>query len=121
MKRSARASDAVQIEVFGEACGSDGYATPAEARTIARHLRTRPGNRVLDLGTGGGWPGLRIAEITGAHAILTDVPRNGLMDALKRARSGGSAATCTAVVASGHALPFRGSSFDAIAHTDVMC
>ena len=85
MKTSTTATDAVQIDVFGEACGSDGYTTPAEARAMARHLRVKPGARVLDIGSGAGWPGLRVAEITGAHAVLTDVPRDGLVRATERA------------------------------------
>jgi cyclopropane fatty-acyl-phospholipid synthase-like methyltransferase len=121
MKSSAKASDAVQIDVFGEACGSDGYTTPAEVRVMARHLGVKPGERVLDVGSGAGWPGLRVAEITGAHAVLTDVPRAGLASALERARSAGLAARCTAALASGHALPFRAGAMDAIVHADVMC
>ena len=113
------AAVAVEIEVFGEACGIDGYTTPAEARTIARALRLRPGQRALDLGSGRGWPGVRIAELSGAHVVLSDLPRDGLVSALQRA--GTLDVRCSAVVASADALPFRAGMFDAIVHTDVLC
>lgn len=111
----------MQIDVFGEPCGSDGYTAPAEARAIARMLRLRPGQRFLDLGSGRGWPGVRIAELTGAKAVLSDVPRDGLIAALRAARRIRPAPQLSAVAASAEALPFCDGVLDAIVHTDVMC
>lgn len=120
--RSRRtAVDAVQVEVFGEACGSDGYTTPAEARSLARRLRLRKDARVLDIGTGSGWPGVRVAELSAARVILTDVPVAGVAKALERSARTAIADRCEAALASGEALPFRDASFDGIVHADVLC
>jgi ubiquinone/menaquinone biosynthesis C-methylase UbiE len=112
---------AVERDVFREACGSEGYLTTAQASTLARALRVTKQQLVLDLGSGRGWPGRRIAEITGCDVVFADLPRRELLDALARSSREGLSARTNAVVADGAALPFRSRSFDAIVHADVMC
>ncbi len=121
MPRKASAKDDVERDVFGEACGSEGYLTVGEARALARALRVGRTSFVLDIGSGRGWPGRLIAATTGCRMILSDVPRSELVDALVRVERDGIARRCDAVVATAAALPFRAGSLDAIVHADVMC
>ncbi len=52
--------------------------------------------------------------------VLTDVPHEGLRSAMGRATSE-PVQWAAAVVSSARALPFRPATFDAVAHTDVLC
>src|SRR5690349_9642810 len=52
----------------------------------AARLQLGPGKRLLDVGTGRGWPGLYLAQQTGCHVIGTDLPVEGLEVARRRAR-----------------------------------
>ena len=74
-------TDAVrQIEqaVIGGDWGANGYTTIRQADHLAAILRLAPGQWVLDLGAGHGWPGLYLALRTGCQVVLTDVPLEGL-------------------------------------------
>ena len=61
--------------------GSTGYTTRAQADELGRHLRLRPGDRLADIGSGSGWPGLYLAQQTGCHVVGTDLPLDGLQRA----------------------------------------
>jgi cyclopropane fatty-acyl-phospholipid synthase-like methyltransferase len=63
----------------------------AQADELARALGLSPADRLLDIGTGRGWPGLYLADRTGV------------------------------VVAAASGLPFRAGTFDAVLHCDVLC
>jgi len=92
----------------------------AQADILARELHLSAADRLLDLGSGRGWPGLYLAARTGCAVVLTDLPLEGLRVAANRAAS--EALARTGVVASAASgLPFRASSFDVIIHTDVLC
>ena len=68
----------------------------------------------MDVGAGQGWPGSYVAKTSGCRLVSTDVPWDALLVAKLRRE--------TAVVkARGGSLPFRGDSFDAIVHADVLC
>lgn len=107
--------------VFGSDYGADGWTTIEQADELARRLQLRAGQRLLDIGTGRGWPGLYLVLTTGCDAVLTDQPIEGLQHAVTRAHRDGIAERTVAVAASARALPFRPESFDAIVHTDVLC
>lgn len=106
--------------VFGGNFGCDGYTTPAQAAALAVQLRLAPGRWLLDLGSGRGWPGLYLAKLTGCRTVLTDLPIEGLAQAMRR-RESRLDGRVSAVVAAPRHLPFRRASFDAIVHTDVLC
>jgi ubiquinone/menaquinone biosynthesis C-methylase UbiE len=112
-----------QIEraVIGADWGVNGYTTIRQANLLAERLHLRPGVRLLDLGSGCGWPGLYLAARTGCHAVLSDVPLEGLRRALARAEGEHVVDRVTAVASSARAMPFRPGSFDAVVHTDVLC
>jgi SAM-dependent methyltransferase len=107
--------------VIGGDFGANGYTTMAQADLMAECLGLREDHRLLDVGSGRGWPGLYLAKITGCTVVLTDIPVRGLRVALDRASAEGIADRSGAVAASARRLPFRPESFDAIVHTDVLC
>jgi 2-polyprenyl-3-methyl-5-hydroxy-6-metoxy-1,4-benzoquinol methylase len=114
---------ACQIEqrVIGGDWGANGYTTMDQADTLAHELHLSATDRLLDLGTGRGWPGLYLATRTGCQVVLTDLPLEGLRVAANRATREGLAARTTVVAAAASALPFQAGSFDAVIHTDVLC
>jgi cyclopropane fatty-acyl-phospholipid synthase-like methyltransferase len=93
----------------------------AQADTLAHELQLSAADRLLDLGSGRGWPGLYLAARTGCRVVLTDLPLEGLQVAANRAASEGLLARTVVVAAAASGLPFRASSFDVIIHTYVLC
>jgi cyclopropane fatty-acyl-phospholipid synthase-like methyltransferase len=85
---------------------------------LAERLEIGPGQRLLDLGCGRGWPGAYIAERTGCTAVLTDVPKDALVSASQRYELREDVAI---VRSAGTELPFAPRSFDAVSHADVLC
>jgi hypothetical protein len=110
----------VERRVLGAVWGINGFTTVAQADALAERLHLRPGKRLMDLGTGRGWPGLYLAKRTGCEVVLTDLPIEGLQHALRRAEVE-AVSSLGAVVASARHLPFGKESVDAIVHTDVLC
>ncbi|GEL20249.1 SAM-dependent methyltransferase [Pseudonocardia asaccharolytica] len=114
-------TDRIERRVIGADFGADGYTTRTQADELARHLHLRPGRRLLELGSGRGWPGLYLAARTGCAVVLTDLPVDGLAIANRRATREGVDARCAVVAASGQHLPFAAETFDAVGHADVLC
>lgn len=121
--RTDRGAVHVQVEraVLGSAFGANGYTTRAEADLLAEVLHLDDASRLLDLGSGRGWPGLYLAERSGCRVVLADLPEEGLRTALARASNQRARVRASAVVAAGASLPLRQRSFDAVVHTDVTC
>jgi cyclopropane fatty-acyl-phospholipid synthase-like methyltransferase len=117
------AAVAIELEraVLGSDYGANGYATTAQATTLANALGLRPGLRLLDVGSGCGFPGLCLAAKTGCSVVMTDIPIEGMRRARRRSLKDGLARRSSAVVATARHLPFRWETFDAIVHTDVLC
>jgi 16S rRNA G1207 methylase RsmC len=107
--------------VIGSDFGVNGYTTIDQADLLADRLDLRAGARLLDVGSGRGWPGLYVAKVTGCSVVLTDIPEEGLRIARRRAALEGLAERSPAVASSARRLPFRMESFDAVVHTDVLC
>ena len=107
--------------VIGGDFGANGYTTVEQAGLLAQRLDLRAGDRLLDVGSGRGWPGLYLAKVTGCSVVLTDIPEEGLATARKRAAVEGLAERSQAVASSARRLPFKIESFDAVVHTDVLC
>ena len=117
----SRVARRIEQRVIGGDWGANGYTTIAQADTLARELGLSAADRLLDLGTGRGWPGLYLAARSGCRVVLTDLPLEGLRVAASRAASEGLAARTGVVAAAASGLPFRANSFDAVIHTDVLC
>jgi len=112
---------AIEREVIGGDYGANGYTTRAQVDDIAVRLGLDRGTRVLDIGTGRGWPALYFAQTRGCEVIACDVPIEGLQVGTRRAIRDGLDDLVHFVAASGDALPLREASFDAIVHTDTLC
>ena len=112
---------AIERAVYGCDYGGTSYATRQEADDIGAMLALRPGQRLLEVGAGSGWPALYLADRSGCDVTLTDLPLDGLRIAGERAVADGIAGACWIAVADGGALPFAGESFDAVTHSDVLC
>jgi 2-polyprenyl-3-methyl-5-hydroxy-6-metoxy-1,4-benzoquinol methylase len=115
------ATAAVERLVIGSDFGANGYTTVSQADVLADRLALRPGDRLLDVGAGRGWPGLYLATKTGCDIVLTDLPVEGLRTARARARDERLSHRAAMVLSSAPGLPFRSGAFDAIVHTDVLC
>ena len=111
----------IEQRVIGAVWGANGYTTVAQADGLGRRLQLRPGATLLDVGTGRGWPGLYLAAQTGCRVVGSDMPVDALATAARRSRREGIADRVDVVAAAGAAQPFRGESFDAVVHTDVLC
>jgi 2-polyprenyl-3-methyl-5-hydroxy-6-metoxy-1,4-benzoquinol methylase len=111
----------IERRVIGGDWGANGYTTMAQADQLASGLGLSGTDRLLDLGTGRGWPGLYLAARSGCRVVLADLPLEGLQVAAARARVERLADRASVVVAAASGLPFQLGSFDAIIHTDVLC
>lgn len=111
---------AMERAVIGDDYGANGYTTAEQVERLGRLLALTPRDRVLDIGTGKGWPGLRLAHDHGCAVVASDVPVAGLRAGLGRVRGDGRLRAWFAA-ARAEALPFRPASFDAVVHTDVLC
>jgi methylase of polypeptide subunit release factors len=111
----------IERAVIGSDYGANGYTTRAQADELARYLRVRAGDRLLDLGTGRGWPALYLAATYRCDVVASDVPIEGLRVGTRRARRDGLARQVPFVAARAEAPPFADASFDGIVHTDTLC
>jgi SAM-dependent methyltransferase len=111
----------IEQRVIGGDWGANGFTTMAQADTLAREVQLSAADRLLDVGSGRGWPGLYLAARTGCRVVLTDLPLEGFRVAADRAASEALAARTGVVASAASGLPFRASSFDVIIHTDVLC
>ena len=111
----------IERRVIGATWGVNGYTTVVQANELARRLGLGHGVRVLDVGTGRGWPGVYYASRYGCCVVGTDMPVDALAAATARARGEDVAERFAVVAAAGRRQPFRPGSFDAVVHSDVLC
>ncbi len=111
----------IERSVCGCDYGGTSWTTRREADDISKKLALRPGQRLMDLGAGSGWPGLYLAALSGCDIILVDLPAEGLAIAAARAKADRLPGVYSVAVADGRALPYGDKSFDAITHSDVLC
>jgi methylase of polypeptide subunit release factors len=119
--RTTALTDAIEARVIGATWGANGYTTVDQADELARRLALGRGVRVLDVGTGRGWPGVYFAVRHGCDVVGTDMPVDALAVASARAGRERVGERFFAVAATGAEQPFRPRSFDAVVHTDVLC
>lgn len=118
--RPSRLIDDIERRVLGAAWGANGFTTVRQADLLGAALELAEGTRLLDIGTGRGWPGLYLAARTGCEVVAADLPIEGIQIALRRAAE--EEVVCLGgVLSSARDLPFAPGSFDATVHTDVLC
>jgi 2-polyprenyl-3-methyl-5-hydroxy-6-metoxy-1,4-benzoquinol methylase len=120
VRASAKVVDEAEREVIGDVWGANGFTTVDQAEDLRRRLELGEDSRLLDVGSGCGWPGLYLARQTGCEVVVTDLPLEGLEVATSRAKAEGLR-SLGAVAASARHFPFNESSFDAIVHVDLIC
>jgi cyclopropane fatty-acyl-phospholipid synthase-like methyltransferase len=108
-------------EVLGSDYRANGYTTRQQADRLGELVGLQAGDRLLDLGSGCGWPGLYLAQRHGCSVVTIDPAHDGNVASAARALADGIAARHLAVTARGWSLPFPSRTFDAIVHTDVLC
>ena len=111
----------IEREVMQSDYGSTSYTTRSQAEKIGQLLELGPDQRLLDVGTGSGWPGLFLARTTGCDVALVDKPLQGLREASARVAEDRLTGESWLAVGDGSALPFLSGWFDAITHCDVLC
>jgi methylase of polypeptide subunit release factors len=112
------ASRLVERRVIGANGGVNGYTTVAQADQLVEALNLSPQSRLLDLGSGRGWPGLHVAASAGCRVVLTDVPGAAIRAAQRR--SADATDRVSLARASATHLPFAARTFDAICHADTL-
>ena len=118
MSHILRFDDDAQVRAIDEL-----YATPdvvEQRRAVLAALALRPGERVLDIGSGPGYLAAEMAGAVGAGGLVHGIDASpGMLEvARRRARAPGSAPV-ELVQADATALPFPDGSFDAAVSTQV--
>lgn len=109
----------LERRTLGVAYGGNGYTDVHQVERLVSLLGLGEGDRVLELGSGAGWPGLYIAQESGAMVVLSDVPWEGVSWGLRHGRAEGL--HVDAVACLGAEIPFKDRSFDGVTHSDVLC
>ncbi len=111
----------VERAVLGHEVGLNGYTTVEQAQELYDYLELSEGDRLLDVGSGRGWPGLHIVEKSGCGLVVTDVPLAALRHARNNELSRHLSQEVGIIAADGRNLPFRSGSFSGVVHADVIC
>jgi len=124
-QRYAVTGDETLLKVEREALGTDyqatAYTTSDQADEMGNDLRLGPGQLLLDIGAGCGWPGLYLAKEYLCAVVSVDLALAGVHVARERSQRDGLSGRSSAVQASADAIPLRSRSVDAIVHADAMC
>lgn len=100
---------------------ANGYTTLKQADDLVGLLGLGPGDHLLDLGAGRGWPGIHLAAETGCRLVSTDLTLEAVAWAKENLQQPGLCSKPVTVAADGTALPFRARVFNAVVHADVLC
>jgi cyclopropane fatty-acyl-phospholipid synthase-like methyltransferase len=112
---------ATEFETLGSDYQANGYTTMAQADLLSDVLQLLPGNVLVDLGSGCGWPGLHLAKTTGCAVISIDPVSEGCATASARIRKDELATPSAAIRGDAELIPIRPASVDAVTHGDLLC
>jgi len=101
--------------------GGTSWTTRQQVDVIVASLELNPDSRLLDIGSGSGWPGLLLGKLSQCNVTLLDIPMNALQQAAERAAEDRMSERVQIISGSGTQLPFAGATFDRISHSDVLC
>ncbi len=105
----------VRLETYGRDLGQTSWMTEDECREFLRWLGVKPGDQVLDVGSGAGNVALFIATTSGASVMGIDINERALATAFDSARRAGREEQVRFDRADANLdLPFPEASFDAI-------
>jgi ubiquinone/menaquinone biosynthesis C-methylase UbiE len=96
------------------------FVTLTELRRMAAELGLAPGGTLVDLGCGGGGPGLWIAGGSGGRLLGIDASRVAIANARGRAQDLGLLETSRFATAPFERLPVRSESADAVMSVDAL-
>ncbi len=109
----------LEMRTLGADYGGNGYTDTVQVEHFVDLLGIGTGDRVLELGSGAGWPGVYISKVSGASVVISDIPWEGVSWGVRRAKA--ERIDVTAISCSGIDLPFRDAMFDGVTHSDVLC
>jgi len=112
---------ALERDVLGCDYGGTSWTTNDHVQHIISSLALDSSSRLLEVGSGSGWPGLYLSTETGCNVTLVDMPLLALEHAQERAAIDDIVERVSVVNGSGAALPFADASFDRLSHSDVLC
>jgi len=112
---------ALERDVLGSDYGGTSWTTRQQVDSVFSHLELKSDSRLLEVGSGSGWPALLLSQQSGCRATLLDMPLIALEHASRRATDDGIDGRATFVNASGTALPFADGTFDRLSQSDVLC
>ena len=107
--------------VFGCDYGANSWTTRFQADELQKILNLGQNDRLLDIGSGTGWPGLYLGKQSGCNLTMLDLTGPALKLASDRAKAQCRDHRSWFCVANAANLPFKVGYFDAINHSDLLC
>ncbi len=111
----------LEQSALGSDYGGTSWTTRQQVGDAAAALGLNSDSRLLDIGSGSGWPGLLLGKLSRCDVTLLDIPLNALQQAAERAADDRMTEQVGVVAGSGTSLPFAAGTFDRISHSDVLC
>ena len=100
---------------------ANGYTTDAQADELSDALHLTATSRLLDLGAGRGWPGVRIFARSRCRLVSSDLIFEASATARRQLDDVALTYRPMVLAADGVRLPFRSGIFNAVVHADVLC
>jgi SAM-dependent methyltransferase len=111
----------LEQSALGSDYGGTSWTTRQQVDVMVASLQLNSDSRLLDIGSGSGWPGLLLAKLSQCDVTLLDIPLNALQQARERAVKDRMSEQVRIVSGSGTQLPFTEQTFDRVSHSDVLC